>query len=54
MRDTILAGDVGPSAELELRVWRNVQARLRRRGIYAGLGVFFSASVFVCLPASVP
>ncbi len=54
MRETILTGDPGPSAGLEMRAWRGVQARLRRRGIYAGLGVFFSASVFVCLPVSVP
>ncbi|HEY3439230.1 MAG TPA: hypothetical protein VGK29_00690 [Paludibaculum sp.] len=54
MRETILTGDPGPSPELELRAWRNVQARLRRRGIYAGLAVFFSTTVFICLPASVP
>jgi thiol:disulfide interchange protein len=37
-----------------MRAWRGVQTRLRRRGIYAGLGVFFSTLVFVCLPESVP
>jgi len=54
MKETILTGDPGPSPELELRAWRDMQMRLRRRGIYAGLGVFFSTAVFLCLPASVP
>lgn len=54
MKETILTGDPGPSPDLEMRAWRGVQTRLRRRGIYAGLGVFFSTIVFACLPASVP
>lgn len=54
MKEAILTGDPGPSPELELKAWRRIQARLRRRGIYAGLAVFFSTAVFVCLPESVP
>lgn len=54
MKETILTGVPGPSPELELKAWRRIQARLRRRGIYAGLAVFFSTAVFLCLPASVP
>lgn len=54
MKETILMGDPGPAPELELRAWRGVQMRLRRRGIFAGLAVFFSTAVFLCLPVSVP
>lgn len=54
MKETILPGGAGPSPDLELRAWRALQVRLRRRGIYAGLAVFFSTTVFACLPASVP